>query len=105
VNIDPRHAPEIAGQPRPVVSRVDRAGGPTPEPRPGDRIEISAEAQAFQRLRPRLETVAGEDRTPRLQRLQSLLASGEYQVSDASLAASMLRDDDLAGVLGFAPAR
>jgi flagellar biosynthesis anti-sigma factor FlgM len=105
VNIDPRHAPEITGHSRPVASRVDRAAGTPSEARPADRVEMSPEAQAFQRLRPRLEAAADGERTERLDRLRHLLAAGEYAVSAESLAASMLRDDDLARVVGLAPAR
>jgi hypothetical protein len=105
VNIDPRHAPEIAGQPRPVAPRIDRGAGASPDSRPADRVEISAQAQVFQRLRPRLEALAETERTDRLARLRDLLDSGQYGVSDTVLAASMLRDGDLARVLGLAPAR
>lgn len=105
MNIDPRHSPEITGQSRPVASRADRGPGLPAGAQPSDRIEISPEAQAFQRLRPRLDDLGEAQRADRLAQLQQALASGRYAVSGDALASTMLRDDALARVLGLSPGR
>lgn len=105
MNIDPRHAPEITGHSRPVASRADRGPGLPSGVPSSDRIEISPEAQAFQRVRPRLDDLGEAGRAERLGRLQQALASGRYAVTGEALASAMLRDDALARVLGVPPSQ
>lgn len=106
MNIDPRRSSsEITGHARPVAPRTDRGPGLPAGAPSSDRIDISSEAQAFQRVRPRLDDVGEAERAERLGRLQQALASGRYAVSGDALASTMLRDDALARVLGLSPGR
>jgi flagellar biosynthesis anti-sigma factor FlgM len=71
----------------------------TPDGRAGS-IELSAEAQAFLRLRDRLASASGPDHEERIARLRSAIEAGTYQVSGESIAAAMLRDPAVKAMLG-----
>ena len=104
MNIDPRHAPQqgtptIAGRSSAAVPRVEPDRVPPPGGRPADRVEISADAQTFQRLRARLEAV-DEGRAGRVAALRDAFAAGVYAPAGEQIAGALLADESLAALLG-----
>jgi flagellar biosynthesis anti-sigma factor FlgM len=110
VNIDPRHAPQagspaITGRSSSVVPILPAESTAPSGGRPADRVEISADAQTFQRLRVRLDAAVEESRTERIAVLRAALAAGAYAPTGEQIAGALLGDETVAGVLGLAPGR
>lgn len=97
MNIDPQYTTGISGQ-RPVGAvpgprSQGRAGGGT-----GDRVDLSARASDFQRLRARLAGTP-EVRAERVAALRQKLALEEYALAAERIAAALLEDESVAPLL------
>ncbi len=106
MRIDP-NSPERLGQQLPVSAR-NRITGTTPSgspdagaPQSSDRLDLSAQAEQFRRLRPQLEALPETSREERITRLRAAITGGTYSVDGQTIAGAMLRDDSVASLLGF----
>jgi hypothetical protein len=68
-------------------------------------VEISADAQVFQRLRLQLDASPDPGRSDRIEALRAALQAGAYVATGAQVAGALLGDDTVAGALGLAPTR
>jgi flagellar biosynthesis anti-sigma factor FlgM len=109
VNVTPSN-PQRSSAPGPSsdagqAARAERASAatsPSSAAQAGN-VDLSAEARAYLRLRSRLESLPQPGHEARIARLRAAIEAGTYAVGGEQIAAAMLRDTAVAGMLGLAP--
>ena len=92
------HASETGAPARPeppVGSAPKGPGGPT------GGVELSPSAQAFLKVRNRLESLPASQHEDRIARLRAAIEGGRYHVNGADVAAAMLNDPATKSALGL----
>ncbi len=109
MNVNPDRHLHVQGDrstvPASRVSSDTGVGSAKTGPSPQAATDLSARAQEFLRLRPRLSDLAGPSREDRIATLRDRIASGTYQVDGEQVAGAMLRDPAAARLLGVTPTR
>jgi flagellar biosynthesis anti-sigma factor FlgM len=85
---------------RPAVPATGRRAGEARSSDESASREISARGEKFASLRARIDGLDAS-RAERVERLRALIASGQYQVDGATIAAGMLADPATAEALGM----
>ncbi len=97
---------------RPAAGQASEAGAPSkPEPPaapapkgpggPAGGVELSPGAQAFLRLRNRLDNLPANAHEDRVASLQAAVEAGTHRVSNEQIANAMLRDPATKSLLGL----
>lgn len=92
------HASEAGASARPEPSAT-----PAPKGSGGSSggVELSAGAQAFLKVRSRLESLPASAHEERIATLKAAVESGSYQVSGQDVASAMLKDPATKSALGL----